>query len=247
MTTVSQTAFRHAMLDASQPVPIGLNDKGGAPAGKRFDVYRNNVAVGLTDALEAAFPVINKLVGAEFFKAMAGVYLRNNPPSSPLMMYYGDKMPGFLKGFEPAKSLAYLPDIARLEIAIREAYHAADADPVSSDALAALSPEAFSRARFSFAPSVRLISSLYPIYGIWAANMLPDAPAPKTEAQDVLVTRQRFDPLPHLLSRSAAIFIAALMEGRTLTTAMTRAGDDLDLGHVLALLFAQGAIIEITT
>ena len=45
------------------------------------------------------------LVGDKFFRAMAGFYLRKLPPTSPLMMFYGDMMPKFLRRFEPAKSL----------------------------------------------------------------------------------------------------------------------------------------------
>ena len=98
---VTQTAFRKGLLDPGLPAPEGLQNPDGAQATKRFDVYRNNVAVSLSDALEAAFPVVRKLVGDEFFRAMAGVYLRKFPPSSPLMMFYGEHLPQFLKRFEP--------------------------------------------------------------------------------------------------------------------------------------------------
>ena len=101
----TQSDFRAALLDPSCPAPDGVQNPDGVPATKRFDVYRNNVAVSLTDALETAFPVVNKLVGTDFFRAMAGVYLRAHPPSSPVMMFYGDEMPDFLAGFGPAQSV----------------------------------------------------------------------------------------------------------------------------------------------
>ena len=40
-----QTAFTTALLDHAIPAPAGLTNPFGGPAGKRFDVYRNNVAV----------------------------------------------------------------------------------------------------------------------------------------------------------------------------------------------------------
>ena len=64
--TVGQESFTEALLTPEHPVPDGLIDPAGRPAGKRFDVYRNNVAVSLTGALETAFPVIRKLVGDVF-------------------------------------------------------------------------------------------------------------------------------------------------------------------------------------
>lgn len=78
--TVSQTQFITAVLDPMIDTPQGLVDPNGNPAGKRFDVYRNNVVASLSDALGVAFPVVQKLVGDEFFRAMAGVYLRQHPP-----------------------------------------------------------------------------------------------------------------------------------------------------------------------
>ena len=106
-----QAEFARAILDASLAAPEGLTNPDGAPASKRFDVYRNNVAVSLTEALETGFPVIRKLVGEEFFKAMAGVYLRRHPPASQLMMFYGQSMPAFLDEFEPVAHLHFLQDI----------------------------------------------------------------------------------------------------------------------------------------
>ena len=53
---VDQDAFRAALLDPSLVAPEGLTDGQGRPAGRRFDVYRNNVSVALADALETAFP-----------------------------------------------------------------------------------------------------------------------------------------------------------------------------------------------
>ena len=77
--TVSQTTFQAAMLDPAAPVPTGLVNPDGAAASKRFDVYRNNVAVSLSDALEAAFPVVRKLVGDEFFRQWLVFPCANHP------------------------------------------------------------------------------------------------------------------------------------------------------------------------
>ena len=139
--SVGQGAFAQAILDAARPAPAGLTNPDGAPASKRFDVYRNNVAVSLTEALQTAFPAIAKLIGEENFKATAGVYLRQNPPGSPLMMFYGDQMPAFLGGFEHVQHLPYLPDVARLELALRQSYHAADAEPLAPETFQTLPPD----------------------------------------------------------------------------------------------------------
>ena len=242
---VTQSTFRAALLDPAAAVPDGMINPDGAPATKRFDVYRNNVAVSLSDALETAFPVIRKLVGDEFFRAMAGVYLRKHPPTSPVMMFYGAAMPGFLARFGPAKAIRYLPDIARLELALREAYHATDSTPVDAQALAALAPDALMGTRLRIAPATRVVTSDYPIHDIYRANTTPDAPRPVMQAQSVLFTRPEFDPLLHPLDAAAADCITALQKGQTLGQAIATAEATLDLGAVLGLLLSQSAITEI--
>ncbi|MEM9048465.1 MAG: DNA-binding domain-containing protein [Pseudomonadota bacterium] len=238
----SQDGFVKALLDPHRPAPEGLVGKAGEPAGKRFDVYRNNVAVSLTDALETAFPAIRSLVGEAFFRAMAGVYLRQHPPRSPLMMFYGAAMPAFLEAFEPAAKLPYLPDVARLELALRAAYHAADAPAILPDALQAVAPDALAGLRLGFVPAMQLIRSAYPLHAIYRTATQPNAPKPAKTAQAVLVTRPAYDPILDPLNAPAARFIAALAEGAALGPAADAAGDGLDLGAVLGLLLSRCAI-----
>ncbi len=241
---MNQTEFRAALLDPDRPVPAGLTDPQGRPAGRRFDVYRNNVTVSLTEALRQAFPVIRKLVGDEFFTAMAREHVRAHPPTSPLMMHYGREMPAFLENFPPVQHLGYLPDIARLELALRESYHAADSAPVAAEALQALSPDALMAARLTLAPALRLVRSRWPIHAIWSANMRGTAAPKAAMAEDVLIARPEYDPELHRLPDGAAPFIAALMGGATVAEALDL-GAEFDLTATLGLLLATRAITAI--
>lgn len=240
---MTQTAFHAALLDPDHAVPAGLTGPGGAPAGKRFAVYRNNVAVGLTQALETGFPVLRRLLGDAFFAALAGVFLRAHPPRSQLMMHYGAEMPEFLAGFPPVAHLAYLPDVARLELALRAAYHAADAAPLPVATLASLPPDRLMAARLRLAPAVRLIRSAHPVHGIWLANTAADAPPPRPGPEDALILRPGFDPTVHCLPPGGGAFVAALCAGATVGDAADAAGPDHDLTATLALLLDGGAIV----
>mgnify|MGYP001113940276 CR=1 FL=1 len=240
----TQTDFRTALLDPASPAPDGVQNPDGIPATKRFDVYRNNVAVSLTDALETAFPVVNKLVGNDFFRAMAGVYLRAHPPTSPVMMFYGETMPAFLAGFGPAQSVPYLPDMARLELALRHSYHAADVPPIEPDALSQIAPDTLPNVTFTFAPSVRLVTSDYPLHSIWWANTHGGEIA--KDAQPTLITRPEFDPAVDVLTPQKATVLSALINGLPLGTALQTAGAGFDLGPLLGLLLSRNALISIT-
>ncbi len=239
-----QTAFAAALLDPDSAVPEGLVDPMGRPASKRFSVYRNNVASSLTRALEAAFPNVRKLVGEEFFAAMAGVFLRAHPPRSRIMMLYGDEFPGFLDAFPPVASLAYLPDVARLDQAMRESYHAANAVPLTEVEFHRLLDSDIYGLRLRFAPSVRLVRSRWPVVSIWLAHSEGE-PVPAPGDESALILRPEFDPRPYLLPSGGGAFVAGLLDGKTLGASVEAAGSALDLSAILSLLIAGRAIIGV--
>ena len=239
---MSEADIAAALLDPSRPPPPGMIRPDGQPATRRFAVYRNNVAMGLADALAVGFPVVRKLVGEVFFTAMAGEFLRRHPPQSRILMLYGDTFAGFLTDFPPVAHLAYLPDVARLEQALRESYHAADATAIAAETLAALPEATLLASRLSLAPSLRLIRSLWPIHAICRFNT-DGGPSPVAQSEDVLILRPDFDPIPQLMPSGSA-FVAALLAGATVERALG-SDPDLDLPAVLALLLNGGAIVGV--
>ena len=247
-TPITQAAFTQAILDARQPVPEGLLDGQGQPAGRRFSVYRNNVAVSLTEALHEGFPVIAKLLGKANMDGLAGIYLRAHPPKSPLMMHYGEDFPDFLAGMEQLAHLGYLADVARLELAIRRSYHAADATAIDPDWLGAQAPETLMMARLIPAPAVQVVRSPWPIFDIWRFNTDDDAPQPQAQGQDVVVLRPEFDPQPAPLDPGAATFIESLHHAPLGAAAEQAATEvpDFDLGQTLALLLGGHALCHLT-
>ena len=246
--TVPQSTFRAALLDADKPVPVGLQNATGGPAGARFSVYRNNVVVSLSEALATAFPLVRKLLGAKAFHRLAGVFVRAHPPTSPLIMFYGVKLPGFLENFEPLQSIGYLPDCARLDLAFRYSYHAADTAPFDPKVLQ--DGEAGLNARFSLAPAVKILKSPWPLFDIWRFNMVSNSPKPQPNAQTVLVTRPEFDPMPTLLPTGVADWLELLDGGARLGEATTRTiavDPEFDLTTALTLALTSQALTDYTT
>lgn len=233
---VTQTAFRSALLDPGQPVPPGLTAPDGTPATRRFAIYRNNVAASLTAALETAFPLLRRLLGEDFFRAMAGIHLRAHPPRSPLLMHYGADMPAFLATFPPVAHLPYLPDVARLELARRAVYHAADSAPFDP---APLAGQDLAALRLTPAPTLRLLRSRWPLHAIWTAQTDgASGPLPRGP-QSLIVTRPGFDPVIDLLPEPDAETLAALIAGAPLGAALP---DGHDPAPLLALLLGRQAV-----
>lgn len=91
--------FAHALRRPGAPVD-GIVNASDCLA-RRFDVHRNNVAVALIGALRAAFPALRRLLGIEYFDALAAAFASAHPPRSRLLLHFGDELPGFLEQFEP--------------------------------------------------------------------------------------------------------------------------------------------------
>lgn len=233
---VTQSQFRAALLDASAPVPAGLLDATGAPAGSRYAVYRNNVTVSLTEAMKAAFPTVRALLGLQNFDTLVPLFVRAHPPSSPLMMYYGGGFPAFLENFKPLAHLGYLGDVARLDLAMRASYHAADQAPFDP-ALLQQPSDVLADLRLTRAAATLLLRSRWPVHDLWRRAFDSGAPAPRPIAQAVLITRPEFDPDVHLLPRGAATWLMALEDHPlgTATEMATAAAPDFDFAATLTL------------
>lgn len=241
---MNSAEFTAALLDPAAPIPQGLIDPHGRAAPRRFDVYRNNVTLGLIRVLQAGFPATRALVGDVFFAAMAGEYARACPPKTRIMMLYGEDFADFIAQFPPAHALAYLPDVARLEQAIRRSYHAADASSINPTAFGALGEDGLQSVRLRFAPALQIVASDWPIFGIWVANMR-GAPPPQMRAEAVIVMRPDFDPIPLLLPEHSLACVRALMRGAALGTALELATECFDLSMLLQMLLTGGAITGI--
>ena len=242
--------FAAALLDSTLATPPGLVGPDGEPTTKRFAVYRNNVVVGLIEALQANYPAVCRIVGEEFFRATARAYVVAEPPSSPILLDYGGGFPNFIAGFEPAAPLPYLPDVARVERAWTESYHACDAASLTAEALAAIPPDCVVAARFTLHPSLRVVTSSFPALTIWRMNVddgVPSPVDPEAGGENALIIRPRTDVEVRSLPAGAAEFLAALASGRNLIGAARSAmGVEplFDLAANIAALIDAGAFVN---
>lgn len=230
------------------PLPPGLRARDPAEVERRFAVYRNNVAASLSQALATRFPVIRRLVGDEFFAALAGLYARAEPPQSPVLAEWGAGFAGFLDRFPPLAAWPYMGDVARIEHARGRAFHAADAPPVDPAVLAGADP---ARLRLGLHPSVILLALAHPAVSIWRRNQpgagdIPPAAGPET----ALILRDRaFDVPVQALGPGDAALMAGLLAGRTLACA-AQAAQAAEPAHdpqpLLVGLMRAGAITQTT-
>ncbi|WCJ65144.1 DNA-binding domain-containing protein [Agrobacterium tumefaciens] len=241
----SQNAFAAALLHPGTPLPQGITTAQGAADPARFAVYRNNVYVGLTTALAQRFPVTRRLVGADFFAGMARAYAADHKPPSPLIMHYGDDFPYFITAFPPAACLAYLADVARVEVAWTRAYHAADGVPLEIARLAVISPGHLLDRALVPHPSAQFVQSPFPVGSIWSAHQGETVtPIENWRAETVLVVRPAMQVEINVLPPADVAFAARLFAGASLGEAAETAlaaTSSFDFGSALIGLIGLGA------
>ena len=247
-----QQTFAEALLAPQAACPEGVFSSNGAEPASRFAVYRNNVHSALINALAAAYPVARQLVGDEFFRAMAGLYAQAHPPTSPLISEYGSTFADFIQAFEPASSVPYLADVARLERLRVRAYHAADCLVLDQHCvLRQLQGCAqLGQLRVGLHPSLATLESSYAVVSVWAAHQADGAIASLNpwHAQGGLVLRQGLVVKVFAIDRGSVTFINRLNQGAGLEMAIAdalKASDEFDLHLCLTLLISHDAITHL--
>lgn len=243
-----QQQFAEALLDREQVSPLGLVGPDGEPSARRFGVYRNNVFAGLTAALRESFPCVARLVGDDFFAAMARDFVAVRPPASPVLLQYGVEFPDFIDSFGPAASVPYLADVARIERAATEAYHARDEMPLNPAALAAVPHNQSPLLRLRLHPSLRLVRSQFPAFTIWHMNSAGGTPGPVdlSEGQIAMILRADAEVDIRPASPGRHEFLLALESDLTLSQALTNAlaaDSQFNLAENLQELIQQGAFV----
>ncbi|MBN9469668.1 MAG: putative DNA-binding domain-containing protein [Bosea sp.] len=245
------SAFAPGLNDPERQTPALVSGPGGKKAVKRYNVYRNNVTVGLIDALAAIYPATRRITGDEFFRAMARFHIRQTPPKSPLLFDYGRDFPDFIAGYAYAEAMPWLADTARIERAWLDAYHAADAEPLPPGAFASIPPESLADVSVALHPSTRVVRSRYAALTIFAANRSPEPVGAinAAEAEEGLITRPDLDVIVTRLPAGGAALIEALAAGLTLGVAMATvlASDPhFDIAAALAGIVEAGAVTALS-
>jgi hypothetical protein len=232
--------FSGALLDPQAPRPAFVSNDD-----RRFNVYRNNVTLGLIRALEANFPALVTLLGADFFRAMARDFVASHPPTSRLLFEYGAELGDFIAKAENLAAYPYLSDVARLEHAWLESFHEADSPPLAGADL----QQAFAVQGGSLSliihPATRLLQSHFAALDIAEASRHGDGLAGVVldSPQSVLLTRPQMQVIATALTHGEFAFLSKLATKATFEHAAEAGFDadsDFDLDGAMVTMLAQG-------
>lgn len=211
-----------------------------------FAVYRNTTLKGCVDALQANYPAVCRLVGEEWFRACAAVFVRANWPTDAALVHYGVGFADFLAAFEPAAELPYLPLVAQIDRYWTEAHVAADELPVEAAALARcadLRIRPHASARWAWSDDT-------PVYTIWTRNRASgrydDSPF-DWQGEGVLLVRPRDRVEALALDRGGRALLDAFAHQTTVAAAVAASRlERADADAALHALASAGALVVAT-
>jgi Putative DNA-binding domain len=184
-----------------------------------FSVHAHHVRVSLNVAMENAFPVTRRVVGAEFFEEMASRFAATHPPTHGWLSAYGEGFPEFMGQYSSAAGLPYLPDLARIEWARVKAANAPDSPGLDLKSLALMDPTPLEGLQLKLHRAASLVPSSFPVFDIWQAHQLTedDEHVPQisfaNNPQSTLIVRAGvLEVGVALLTPGDAIFLGALKD-----------------------------------
>jgi len=224
----------------------------GLAAAKRMQIYRHIVENTLLEALQTSYPAVERLVGEDFFVAAADRYMRRYPSLTGNLQAYGAQFPALLQTMEEAATIAYLPDIARLEWARQLSFLAADAHGLeASDIAYRLQYLGDHPMRMILHPAVQLVASSHPISDIWHYCMQPSNASLHLDGdgQSVLLWRDGAQLAMQVMDTAATIFLASILDGKEMHHAFAdvqaEGFHDFDLSELLPFLVTNKLVIDI--
>ena len=215
----------------------------------RLARYRGQLRATWEEVLGAAFPVLRRLVGEEFFGGLARAFGEGQPSTSADLNMFGARFPEFLQGFPHVAQYPYFPDMARLEWALHRAHYAIDSVPLDVTSVARLAVDELDQARFALCPACRLLASPWAIAPLWLAHQesaAPVFPEPFDVMSYALVTRPRWSAEVLPLSIGAHAALSSLDAGATFGEAVEAAiavEADFDVGRALSRWLQSGALV----
>ena len=240
-----QMRFVDALFDGDAGAVVTQIEAKGLDPAERLDIYRNNLHEGFTKALAVGFPVIERLVGVEYFRRLALDFLHVHPSRAGNLHCIGVPFPRYLRERFADAQYSYLGDVAALEWAHEEAILAADEEPIAASALEKVDPVRYEDLRFRLHPACGLVSSRFPIVRIWRANQ-PESNGEEiihlgSGGENVLVLRTPECVEFHRLPNGDFALLEALARGLPLGVALDAAhsaDSNFDLGAALRRLLA---------
>lgn len=166
---ILQQALQAHVLDTACATPACIAKTPHIDWQRRIEIYTSGYRLRLIEALTTDYPVLNTMLGAEDFAALASDYIDAHPSRHFSLRWFGQSLAQFLTRVAAYRARPLLAELARFEWTLGEAFDAADADSINLEDIARLPASAWPELRVVMHPSVRQLSLGSLVPGHWRA------------------------------------------------------------------------------
>lgn len=216
---------------------------------RNLSIYRNNSLFAHQHALELTFPVLRRRVGDDYFRQLSSTYRERFPSRSGDLHWMGREFAAFLAIHLQGTEYAWLSDLARLEWSRQQASVATAHATIGAELLGRFAPEQLEHLVFALQPSLQLHASDFPIFTIWTANQVDNAPpVDQSLGGECGLVRARIDGVEvRSLEPGLFSYLSALSAGAPLGEAISSAGlDQQGLVKALGFVFSENLVCAVT-
>ncbi len=224
-----------------------------------LQAYRTNGVANAARALEAAYPTVRALVGADGFQLLARELWSAHPPVLGDLAQWGESLAAFLELHPDLSHWPYLGDCARLDWAVQRCERAADAQ-WNAASIARLGDTDPQQLQLQLRPGLAVLASRWPVVTIHQAHRDGAAPDALDAARDAvqaavaesaLVCRSGWRAQVHRVDQVTVLWTQRLLAGDSLACALDAVSDasavsPFDLAGWLTTAIAEGWLKEIT-
>ncbi|HEY6395040.1 MAG TPA: DNA-binding domain-containing protein [Candidatus Binataceae bacterium] len=142
-------------------------------ADERVDIYANMYFYRLLDVLKEDFPATLAVLGAENFHNLATGYLLEHRPTEPSVLHLGRHLAEYLQRSTLAHAFRieapFIADLARLERATIDVFHAPDFPALDTAAMRAIPAARWPRLKMRLHPAVRILQCEWKVADVLTA------------------------------------------------------------------------------
>lgn len=238
-----QASIAHLLSAREKPVTPPIFSTAPDLLAERIAIYRGNLQAIWTNALRNAYPVIEQLVGADFFAQLAVLYAEKYPSQSGDLNEFGWHFSAFLEVEESVVDFPYFAAVAALEWQVHRNYYAADAQAIRLSDFLANAGESASECTLQFHPAVSFFHAVFAAVPIYLAHQYAEVQVIDVDLQTpsfAIVSRDGWRPHVTQLSQAEYVALSVLYQGQTLGDAFEAALDivsDFNVAHALQSWF----------
>jgi hypothetical protein len=243
-----QRRFVSAVTTGDASLAAAVRGGGALSPEDAVAVYRRAYPARLTEALGEVYPRVWRVLGDRAFFAACAAFIAKEPSRSHNLADYGRGFPGHLDRWDAALDAPFLGDLARLELAFHDLFHAPQHEGLDP---AVLARDAATDARFLFGPATALVSSSHRVHSLWSRDLADDSPVePESWRGKESVFMYKREGIVHslVLDAAQAAVLSGLRDGAPLERAIAAAeGADADaVASLFHRISDSRAVVEVS-